>query len=67
MIPNIVKSHAKYCEEMGDMQRIHTAVREYFVDNLIGLTPMDAFVLGQLYNSSSVDDAEWIYNDYCNK
>lgn len=67
MIPNFISPLAKYCEEHGDMQRIHFAALTYFEENALTLTPQEVFTLGQIYNSCSVDDAEWIYNDYCNK
>jgi hypothetical protein len=64
MIPDLISEHKAYCEESGDMWRIQHAAGRYFVDNESRLSNAEAFVLGQLYACSSVDEAEYIYNAY---
>jgi hypothetical protein len=46
------------------MWRIHNAAGTYFTDNCSVLNAEEAFMLGQLYACSSVEEAEFIYSEY---
>lgn len=63
-IPNLIQPHKAYCEEVGDMWRIHNAAGMYFTEHCGVLSKDEAFMLGQLYACSSVEEAEFIYGEY---
>lgn len=54
---NFIVAEQAECERMGDMHPIHKAAWQSFSDYQTALTLREAFALGEVFNTSSVESA----------
>jgi len=60
----LLDANKEKCEYEGSMDAIHCGAYRFFLVHPKDLSPKEAFFLGELYQSGSVDAAEYIVKEF---